>query len=79
MFACIFMKRKVLYIIHGFGLYEWQRSGVEFPKRSVDASPIFTPPVTHPTLNLAQPGYGMPSNSSRRLDETMATEIESLR
>ncbi|XP_059462571.1 TOM1-like protein 6 [Corylus avellana] len=57
---------------------ELRRSGVEFPKRSVDASPIFTPPVTHPTLNLAQPGYGMPSNSSRRLDETMATEIESL-
>ncbi|XVE80795.1 hypothetical protein DITRI_Ditri15bG0008900 [Diplodiscus trichospermus] len=55
---------------------ELRRSGVEFPKRSTNAAPIFTPPATHPTLN--QPGYGMPSNSSRRLDETMATEIESL-
>ncbi|TYG77779.1 hypothetical protein ES288_D02G002600v1 [Gossypium darwinii] len=54
---------------------ELRRSGVEFPKRSSNAAPIFTPPATHPTLN---PGYGMPSNSSRRLDETMATEIESL-
>lgn len=52
-----------------------KRSGVEFPKRSSNTAPIFTPPATHPTLN---PGYGMPSNSSRRLDETMATEIESL-
>ncbi|MBA0797382.1 hypothetical protein Gohar_008091 [Gossypium harknessii] len=55
---------------------ELRRSGVEFPKRSSNTAPIFTPPATHPTLN---PGYGMPSNSSRRLDETMATEIESLR
>ncbi|GMI64466.1 hypothetical protein HRI_000115900 [Hibiscus trionum] len=54
---------------------ELRRSGVEFPKRSSNAAPIFTPPATHPTMN---PGYGMPSNSSRRLDETMATEIESL-
>ncbi|KAK8573087.1 hypothetical protein V6N13_099902 [Hibiscus sabdariffa] len=54
---------------------ELRRSGVEFPKRSSNAAPIFTPPATHPTMN---PGYGMPSNSARRLDETMATEIESL-
>ncbi|XP_038990721.1 TOM1-like protein 6 isoform X2 [Hibiscus syriacus] len=54
---------------------ELRRSGVEFPKRSSNAAPIFTPPATVPTMN---PGYGMPSNSSRRLDETMATEIESL-
>ncbi|OMP05695.1 VHS domain-containing protein [Corchorus olitorius] len=57
---------------------ELRRSGVDFPKRSMDAAPIFTPPATHPTLRHNQPGYGMPSNSSRRLDETMATEIESL-
>ncbi|XWS22114.1 hypothetical protein CRYUN_Cryun29cG0006700 [Craigia yunnanensis] len=55
---------------------ELRRSGVEFPKLSSDAAPISTPPATHPTLN--HPGYGMPSNSSRRLDETMAKEIESL-
>ncbi|KAG2691054.1 hypothetical protein I3760_09G218100 [Carya illinoinensis] len=57
---------------------ELRRSGVEFPKNSFDAAPIFTPPVTHPTLGHNRAGYGMPSNSSRRLDETMATEIESL-
>ncbi|KAK3020881.1 hypothetical protein RJ639_047193 [Escallonia herrerae] len=57
---------------------ELRRSGVEFPKRSLDAAPIFTPPVTHPTLGHAQAGYGMPSNSSTRLDEAMASEIETL-
>ncbi|EEF28561.1 protein transporter, putative [Ricinus communis] len=57
---------------------ELRRSGVEFPQRSMDAAPIFTPPVSHLTMRHAQAGYGMPSNSSRRLDETMATEIEGL-
>ncbi|KAJ1379785.1 VHS domain [Sesbania bispinosa] len=57
---------------------ELRRSGVVFPKRSPDAAPIFTPPPTHPTLRHMQAGYGMPSNSSKTLDETMATEIESL-
>ncbi|CAK7343652.1 unnamed protein product [Dovyalis caffra] len=57
---------------------ELRRAGVEFPQRSLDAAPIFTPPATNPTLRLTQPGYGMPSNSSRRLDETMAAEIEGL-
>lgn len=61
-----------------FEFHVWQRSGVEFPQR-LDASPIFTPPATHPTLRHAHAGYGMPSGSSRRLDETMATEMESLR
>lgn len=56
---------------------ELRRSGIEFPQRSSDAAPIFTPPVSHPTLG-PQAGYGMPSNSSRRLDEAMASEIESL-
>lgn len=56
-----------------------QRSGVEFPKRSVDAAPIFTPPVTHPTARHSLAGYGMPSNSTRTLDEAMASEMESLR
>ncbi|KAK7340013.1 hypothetical protein VNO77_20705 [Canavalia gladiata] len=57
---------------------ELKRSGVVFPKRSPDAAPIFTPPPTHPMLRNMQAGYGMPSNSSKTLDETMATEIESL-
>ncbi|CAJ1810052.1 unnamed protein product [Sphenostylis stenocarpa] len=56
---------------------ELKRSGVVFPKRSPDAAPIFTPP-THPNFRNMHAGYGMPSNSSKTLDETMATEIESL-
>ncbi|KAE9622281.1 hypothetical protein Lal_00036969 [Lupinus albus] len=57
---------------------ELRRSGVGFPKRSSDAAPIFTPPPTHPVSRNMQPGYGMPGNSSKTLDETMATEMESL-
>ncbi|KAF2305220.1 hypothetical protein GH714_003148 [Hevea brasiliensis] len=57
---------------------ELRRAGVVFPQRSLDAAPIFTPPVAHSTLRHAQVGRGMPSNSSRRLDETMATEFEGL-
>ncbi|KAG8647829.1 hypothetical protein MANES_09G114500v8 [Manihot esculenta] len=57
---------------------ELRRAGVVFPQRSPDAAPIFTPPVTHSTLRHAQAAYGMPSNSSRRLDETMAMEFEGL-
>lgn len=56
-----------------------QRAGVEFPKRSFDTAPIFTPPVTHPAPRQPQPGYGMPSNSSTRLDEAMAAEMANLR
>ncbi|KAM7263831.1 hypothetical protein ACFE04_001514 [Oxalis oulophora] len=55
-----------------------RRSGIQFPQRSLDAAAIYTPPVSHPTLTHMQVGYGMPSNSSRRLDETMATEIETI-
>ncbi|KAK7294810.1 hypothetical protein RJT34_17707 [Clitoria ternatea] len=57
---------------------ELKRSGVVFPKRSPDAAPIFTPPPTHPMYGNMQAGYGMASSSSKTLDETMATEIESL-
>ncbi|KAM7263260.1 hypothetical protein ACFE04_000943 [Oxalis oulophora] len=58
---------------------EIRRSGIQFPPRSPDAAPIFTPPVSHPTLSHNnQVGFGMPSNSSRRLDETMATESETI-
>ncbi|KAK1286595.1 hypothetical protein QJS10_CPB20g00173 [Acorus calamus] len=55
-----------------------RRSGVEFPRRSPDAAPIFTPPVAHPMIRHPQPGYGMPSNSSIRLDEAMASEMGNL-
>ncbi|MED6148477.1 hypothetical protein PIB30_053575 [Stylosanthes scabra] len=57
---------------------ELKRTGVVFPKRSLDASPIFTPPPTHQASGSMHAGYGMPSSSSKTLDETMATEIESL-
>ncbi|KAL4392897.1 hypothetical protein AHAS_Ahas03G0391000 [Arachis hypogaea] len=58
---------------------ELKRTGVVFPKRSLDASPIFTPPPTHQSSGSMHAGYGMPSGSSKTLDETMATEIETLR
>ncbi|KAJ8753898.1 hypothetical protein K2173_000152 [Erythroxylum novogranatense] len=57
---------------------ELRRSGVQFPKRSGDTAPIFTPPANHPATYPPQAGYGMPSNASRRLDETMATDIGGL-
>ncbi|CAA7052144.1 unnamed protein product [Microthlaspi erraticum] len=39
---------------------ELRRSGVEFPRRSPDASPIITPPVSHPIVRQPQGGYGSP-------------------
>ncbi|KAI4331652.1 hypothetical protein MLD38_029817 [Melastoma candidum] len=57
---------------------ELRRSGVAFPQRTPDAAPIFTPPPTHLTLRHDQAGYGMPSNSSLRLDEAMANDTELL-
>ncbi|KAJ8551005.1 hypothetical protein K7X08_000375 [Anisodus acutangulus] len=56
---------------------ELRRAGVEFPKRSFDTAPTFTP-VTHPAPRQPQSGYGMPSNSSTRLDEAMAAEVGNL-
>ncbi|XP_059305277.1 TOM1-like protein 6 isoform X1 [Lycium ferocissimum] len=57
---------------------ELRRAGIQFPQRSFDTAPIFTPPVTHPAPRQPQPGYGMPSNSSTRLDEAMAAEVGNL-
>ncbi|ONK62647.1 uncharacterized protein A4U43_C07F6380 [Asparagus officinalis] len=59
---------------------ELKRSGVEFPQRSPDSALIFTTPVTHPAAPSRYPqiGYGMPSNSSVRLDEAMASEMANL-
>ena len=58
-----------------------QRSGVEFPKRSPDAAPIFTPPVTRPASlpSYLQAGYGMPVDSLSRLDVAMSSNEASLR
>ncbi|ERN05370.1 ADP-ribosylation factor-binding protein GGA2 isoform X2 [Amborella trichopoda] len=57
---------------------ELRRSGVEFPQRSGNTVPVFTPPVTHPIARHPQTGYGMPPDASRRLDEAMASEMQGL-
>ncbi|KAJ4970002.1 hypothetical protein NE237_003101 [Protea cynaroides] len=57
---------------------ELRRSGVRFPQRSPSRPPIFTPPITHSTPRHAQAGYGMPNDTSRRLDEAMAADTENL-
>ncbi|KAI3695055.1 hypothetical protein L1987_78043 [Smallanthus sonchifolius] len=61
-----------------FAYDELRQSGVQFPHRSPDAAPIFTPPVTHPSFRPPQANNGVPTYSSTRLDEAMASEIESL-
>lgn len=58
-----------------------QKLGLEFPRRSPDAAPILTPPITRPTSleSYHQPSYGMPVNSSSRFDEAMPSNGPSLR
>ncbi|KMT06604.1 hypothetical protein BVRB_7g157720 [Beta vulgaris subsp. vulgaris] len=56
---------------------ELRRSGVNFPQRSPRSAPVITPPVSRPS-RAPQVGFGMPANSSRRLDEAMSSEIEGL-
>ncbi|KAH6757140.1 ENTH/VHS/GAT family protein [Perilla frutescens var. hirtella] len=51
-----------------------RRLGVQFPQRPPDSAPIFTPPATHAVARPPQPGYGMPSSSTTRLDEAMAAD-----
>ncbi|GAB2229536.1 hypothetical protein Drorol1_Dr00013782 [Drosera rotundifolia] len=57
---------------------ELRSSGVKFPSRSLDVAPIPTPPITNTSTREAQLRIGMPINSSTRLDEAMATEVEEL-
>ncbi|RCV18226.1 hypothetical protein SETIT_3G282900v2 [Setaria italica] len=59
---------------------ELKRAGVEFPKRSPDAAPVFTPPVTRPASlpSYLQAGYGMQVDSSLTLDEVMSSNGASL-
>ncbi|KAH7667527.1 Cytosolic sorting protein GGA2/TOM1 protein [Dioscorea alata] len=59
---------------------ELKRFGVVFPKRSADSALIFTPPATHATAipRQIQANFGMPNNSSIRLDEAMASEMANL-
>ncbi|KAK6118218.1 hypothetical protein DH2020_048004 [Rehmannia glutinosa] len=56
------------------GRYPQYYMAYEDLRRPPDAAPIFTPPVTHPISRQPQPGYGMPSSSSTRLDEAMAAD-----
>ncbi|KAK9734342.1 hypothetical protein RND81_04G132900 [Saponaria officinalis] len=56
---------------------ELRRCGIQFPKRPERSAPVITPPVTHPP-RAPQIGFGMPSDSSRRLDEAMTSEVEDL-
>lgn len=56
---------------------ELRRFGIQFPQRSQHSAPVITPPVTHPPA-VTQVGFGMPPNSSRRLDEAMTSEVEGL-
>ncbi|XP_052176883.1 TOM1-like protein 6 isoform X2 [Diospyros lotus] len=57
---------------------ELRHSGVVFPQRSFDTAPIITPPASHSTPSYAQASYGMPINSSTKLEEAMAAEMENL-
>ncbi|VAH08450.1 unnamed protein product [Triticum turgidum subsp. durum] len=52
---------------------ELKRSGVMFPRRPMDAPPIFTPPVTHQS----QP-YGSPAYPTGSLNDRMASDVETL-
>ncbi|CDY54459.1 BnaAnng13250D [Brassica napus] len=58
---------------------ELRRSGVVFPQRSPDASPIITPQVSHPAVRQPQGAYGSPqAGYGVPLDEAMASEVEGL-
>ncbi|KAK3135293.1 hypothetical protein QOZ80_5BG0417170 [Eleusine coracana subsp. coracana] len=50
---------------------ELKRSGVMFPRRPVDAPPIFTPPVTSQT-------YGSPRYPTGSLNERMTSDVQTL-
>ncbi|CAL4908684.1 unnamed protein product [Urochloa decumbens] len=50
---------------------ELKRSGVIFPRRPVDAPPIFTPPATHQA-------YGSPRYPSGSLNERITSDVETL-
>ncbi|GMH09521.1 hypothetical protein Nepgr_011362 [Nepenthes gracilis] len=58
-------------------MLNFERSSVQFPPRSLDSTPIFTPPVTQPSTRLAHASVGMPINTLKRLDEIVASGVES--
>ncbi|KAL6616284.1 hypothetical protein ACP70R_038554 [Stipagrostis hirtigluma subsp. patula] len=58
--------------------YHWaylevKRTGVVFPRRPIDAPPIFTPPATHNSQT-----YGSPSYAAESLNERMSSDAETL-
>lgn len=63
------------------GCLNLQRCGVKFPQRSKEAPLMLTPAPPHPSTTQSSSSSMnlMSIGSFRRLDETMATEIESLR
>ncbi|GMH25051.1 hypothetical protein Nepgr_026894 [Nepenthes gracilis] len=56
----------------------FERSRVQSPPRSLDSTPNLSPPVTHPSNSPGHASVGMPFNALRRLDEAMASKVESL-
>lgn len=45
-----------------------------FPRRPIDAPPIFTPPATHTSQS-----YGSPRYEAGSLNEIMSSDVETLR
>ncbi|GMH28353.1 hypothetical protein Nepgr_030196 [Nepenthes gracilis] len=58
--------------------FYFERSRVQSPPRSLELTPNLSPPVTHPSNSPGHASVGMPFNALRRLDEAMASEVESL-
>uniref|UniRef100_J3L5D8 VHS domain-containing protein n=1 Tax=Oryza brachyantha TaxID=4533 RepID=J3L5D8_ORYBR len=56
-----------------FAYLEVKRIGAVFPRRPIDAPPIFTPPATHNSQN-----YGSPRYEARSLNERMSSDVETL-
>uniref|UniRef100_A0A0D9V7B1 VHS domain-containing protein n=1 Tax=Leersia perrieri TaxID=77586 RepID=A0A0D9V7B1_9ORYZ len=56
-----------------FAYLEVKRTGAVFPKRPIDAPPIFTPPVTHNSQS-----YGSPRYEAGSLNERMSSDVETL-
>ncbi|GMH22342.1 hypothetical protein Nepgr_024185 [Nepenthes gracilis] len=61
---------------HGDGdkLFEFKAE----EEQSLDSALIFTPPVSQPSNRHAHASVRMPINALRRLDEALASEVESL-
>ncbi|BAD73447.1 putative VHS2 protein [Oryza sativa Japonica Group] len=56
-----------------FAYLEVKRIGAVFPRRPIDAPPIFTPPATHTSQS-----YGSPRYEAGSLNEIMSSDVETL-